>query len=66
MCSINNYLYHYLWLIGVPENNYIVQATTVPDKFESIPVTSSTNLQQQHTYVLINYSSTLRNEKKVE
>ncbi|VVC27257.1 Hypothetical protein CINCED_3A012217 [Cinara cedri] len=32
---------------GVPENNYIVQATTVPDKFESIPV-SATNLQQ-HT-----------------
>ncbi|XP_060844411.1 neogenin isoform X2 [Rhopalosiphum padi] len=34
---------------GAPENNYIVQATTVPDKFESIPVSSTTNLQQQHT-----------------
>ncbi|XP_025405538.1 neogenin isoform X3 [Sipha flava] len=34
---------------GVPENNYIVQATTVPDKFESIPVSSSSSLQQQHT-----------------
>ncbi|KAF0761702.1 neogenin isoform X1 [Aphis craccivora] len=34
---------------GAPENNYIVQATTVPDKFESIPVSSAANLQQQHT-----------------
>ncbi|XP_027837990.1 neogenin isoform X3 [Aphis gossypii] len=34
---------------GAPENNYIVQATTIPDKFESIPVSSAGNPQQQHT-----------------
>jgi len=39
----------FLSFLGVPENNYIVQATTVPDKFESIPVISSTTNLQQHT-----------------
>jgi len=33
--------------LGVPENNYIVQAT-IPEKFESMPLSSGTNLQQ-HT-----------------
>ncbi|XP_050425598.1 neogenin isoform X2 [Adelges cooleyi] len=33
---------------GAPENNYIVQATTVPEKYESIPLTSTSSLQQ-HT-----------------
>ncbi|XP_025206226.1 neogenin isoform X3 [Melanaphis sacchari] len=41
---------------GVPENNYIVQATTVPDKFESIPVSSAANLQQQQHTGLVNSS----------
>ncbi|XP_050527006.1 neogenin isoform X2 [Daktulosphaira vitifoliae] len=33
---------------GAPENNYIVQATTIPEKYESIPVTSTSSIQQ-HT-----------------
>ncbi|XP_050426964.1 netrin receptor DCC-like [Adelges cooleyi] len=31
---------------GAPKNNYIVQATTVLEKYESIPLTSTSSLQQ--------------------